>query len=323
VEPAAECSECGRIGPDVAERCACGSPRRQAPVPAVIAGKFRVDYRVGAGGMGVVYKGHDRSLNRPIALKTLTRLSPHAAERLGYEAQMMASVVHPHLATIYSLERWRGTPILVEEFLEGGTLSLRLRRGPQPLADVLQLGVALASALQHLHRNGVLHRDVKPSNIGFSGDGVPKLLDFGLASLLSSPPPGGSRFDATGDGEPRATQSIAIDRGVIAGTPLYLSPEAARGHDTHVDFDVWGLAIVLYEAIAGAHPFAAPTVSEILDRVRATAVPDLRRFRSDCPDPVARGFGLMLAPNRNDRPRTATALHEMLQTLMRGDTPRP
>lgn len=322
VAPAAECPQCGRIGINVAERCACGSSRRQAPLPAVIAGKLRVDNRVGAGGMGVVYKGHDLSLNRTVALKTLTRVSPHAGASLGYEAQMMASVIHPHLATIYSLERWRGTPILVAEFLEGGTLSARLRKGPQSLVDVLQLGVALASALEHLHMNRVLHRDVKPSNIGFSGDGVPKLLDFGLASFLSGPPQGGSRPDQTGDAEPCATQSIAVGLGFVAGTPLYLSPEAASGYDTHADFDVWGLAIVLYEAIAGAHPFAAPTIPEVLAKVRSAVVPDLRRFRPDCPDPVACGFGLMLAPHRRDRPRTATALREMLQTLTRGNTPR-
>ena len=95
----------------------------------------------------------------------------------------MAAAMHPNLATLHGFEEWRGAPMLVMEFLEGGTLSERLRRGPLPLSDSLMLGIALANGLAVLHRTGILHRDIKPSNIGFSADGVPKLLDFGLAKL--------------------------------------------------------------------------------------------------------------------------------------------
>jgi len=322
LEPAAECPHCGSIASSVAAICGCGSPRRTAMVPAVIAGKFRVERRIGAGGMGVVYAGRDVTLSRTVALKTLPRLSVRAAERLSHEAQVMASVVHPNLATIYSLEQWRNTPILVVEFLEGGTFAARLRRGPQPTNEVLQLGVVLAAALEHLHQCPILHRDVKPSNIAFSRSGVPKLLDFGIAEFLSTSQGGQSASEATAGSEPDTTRSVVNGGLPIAGTPLYLSPEAACGCTVHTDFDLWGLAMVLYEAIAGRHPFAARTTPEVLEKIRAADVPDLRRFRPDCADSVASAFKVMLGENRSQRPRTAAALGGMLATLTQGEVLR-
>ena len=318
IEPAAECQRCGRVATRLAELCDCGSPRRAATLPPVVAGKFRVESRIGAGGMGVVYRARDVALNRVVALKTLPRLSPRAGDRLRHEAQMMASVVHPNLVTIYSLERWRNTPILVVELLEGGSLSTRLRLAPQPIDDVLQLGRALASALQHLHERRVLHGDVKPSNIAFSGTGVPKLLDFGLARFLSGFEDREAASQRSAEAGTLATQSIAFAGGVVAGTPLYLSPEAARGGEAHDDFDLWALAIVLYEAIAGTHPFAAATIHEVLDQVRAASVPDLRQFRPDCPATVASALAGMLSPTRSDRPRTAADFLGILERCAHG-----
>jgi len=321
VGPAAECPQCGRVGTSVAELCACGGVRRAATLPAVVAGKFRVLDRVGAGGMGVVYRARDLTLNRCVALKTLLHISVGAGDRLSDEARMMASVVHPNLATIYSIERWRNTPILVVEFLEGGTFSARLRSGPQPIGDVLHLGSVLASALQHLHASRILHRDVKPSNIGYSGGGVPKLLDFGLASFVSAPWVPGPDSDATVT-QSLVTQSVHVAGRVIAGTPLYLSPEAAQGSDPSADFDLWGLSIVLYEAIAGRHPFEASAILQVLDNVRAACIPDLRHFRPECPAPVARAFASMLSPDRTRRPPTADVLCDMLDQLAREQAPR-
>jgi len=312
IETAAECPRCGRVAATVADACECGSARRPATVPPVVAGKYRVERRIGAGGMGVVYKARDVGLDRTVALKTLPGLSPEAGERLRHEAQMMASVIHPNLATIFSLERWRNTPILVVEFLEGGTLAARIRVEPQPIEDVLRLGVALASALQHLHERRVLHGDLKPSNIAFSATGVPKLLDFGVARFLSAVGNPLAAPQGSAEARPLATQSLALAGAMVAGTPLYFSPEAARGSDEHDDFDLWALAVVLYEAIAGTHPFLAPTIGEVLDKVRAASVPPLQEFRPDCPGPVASAFAVMLSPRRSERPRSAGALLELL-----------
>ena len=313
-EPASECRACGLISAPGSSRCPCGSPCHTAPVPPILAGKFRVEQFLGAGGMGVVYRARDLELDRAVALKTLVRISGQAADRLGTEARIMAAVVHPNLATIYGVERWRGTPTLVLELLEGGTLVSKLGK-PQPIDEVLRLGLALAPALERLHQEGVLHRDIKPSNIGFSHDGVPKLLDFGLASFFDE-----VRTEPAGAGTElasatTATQSVVAGGRAVAGTPLYLSPEAASGAEPAPDFDVWSLSLVLYEVMAGAHPFEGSSVADVLRKARRGRVPDLLRFRPNCPVTIANAFAGMLCDNRALRPQTATAFCELWRTL--------
>ena len=228
----------------------------------------------------------------------------------------MAAVAHPNLATIYSVETWRETPILVLEFLDGGSLATRLK-DRQPIRGVLQLGVLLAPALEQLHLAGILHGDIKPSNIGFSREGVPKMLDFGLASLLPEARVPG-HFPALGTAAATATQSVVVtDRSLIGGTPLYLSPEALAGAPASEAFDIWALAFLLYEAIAGQHPFSAPTADEVLRNVRRAYVPDLREFRSDCPAAVSTAFRSMLSSDQARRPQTATEFRRVLDQLAR------
>jgi len=312
-EPASECPACGAMDATHADRCACGAERRTAALPLLLQGRFQVERRLGAGGMGVVYRGRDVALDRGVALKTLSRLSAVAADRLAHEARVMASVVHPNLATIFGVERWRSTPILVVELLEGGTLAARLEKGALPIDQVLRIGLLLAPALEQLHEAGVLHRDVKPSNIAFTISGVPKLLDFGLASFTAAP-----AGDFAGDlTAPTATQTLALAGRPLAGTPLYLSPDALRGAEPDATFDVWALSLALYEAIAGRHPFAAATVPDVLSKIREGHVPDLRRSRADCPEAVAATFASLLSGNPRDRPRTASQLRDRLDDLAR------
>jgi serine/threonine-protein kinase len=279
-----------------------------------LAGKFRIERRVGAGGMGVVYAGRDLALGRAVALKTLSTLTAPAAERLGQEARMMAAVGHPNLATIFGLERWRSTPILIVEFLEGDTLAARMANGPLPVQPVLGMGVLLAGALDRLHNAGVLHRDVKPGNIAFSAGDVPKLLDFGLARFMSADPVR-AMASATGETAPSQTRTVHVAGGVVAGTPLYLPPEAVAGREPDASWDLWALSLVLYEAIAGRHPFTAPTVEEVLANIARTRVPDIRRLRPDCPDAVAKTFLSLLSPDSKHRPGCARALRDRLQQL--------
>jgi len=239
-EPACECGSCGSLFALPRDTCSCGGPLRIAALPAVLHGKFRVDSRLGAGGMGIVHRGRDETLRRPVALKTLSRLSRSAADRLAHEARVMASVTHPNLATIYAIERWRDTPILGVEFLEGGTLGERLARGPLPVDQVLHIGLLLAPALAQLHQAGVLHRDIKPTNIAFTGTDVPKLLDFGLARFMAEarqPDDTGALADSV-----RQTRTFEIPEGTLAGTPLYVSPEALCGAEPDPGFDLWALA---------------------------------------------------------------------------------
>ena len=240
------CVRCHRVV-DAVEKpqlCPCGGDLEAAAVPRRINGKFLVEGLLGTGGMGVAYLARDIALDRYVAIKTLPAVSPEAMERLAREARTMAGLSHANLATILGQESWRGTPILVCEYLSGGTLQQRLARGPIAAADAVGIAARLLEALEYMHGEGVLHRDIKPSNIAFTRDKTPKLLDFGLAGLLEH-----AQLSSPGA---RSVQATAP-----AGTLAYLPPDAFAGSAPTAQFDLWALAVVLFEAIAGRHPFAA------------------------------------------------------------------
>ncbi len=293
-EALAECVACGGMIAGRAERCKCGGSLRTAAVPNLVAGKFRVERRLGAGAMGTAYLARDLGLDRTVVIKALPRRSAATTRQLEGEARVMAAVTDYRLAMIFGVETWRGAPLLVMEYLAGGTLADRLRFGPVPYAEVLQVGATLANGLQVLHDHRVLHRDIKPSNIAFTSEGSPKLLDFGLASFRDS----------------------ADESTELAGTPLYLSPEAVQGGSPGPADDVWSLSLVLYEAIAGDHPFASDTIRGALRRVASTEVPDLRRLGTEIPPVVACLFETLLARRRSARPPTAGALATLLGTAL-------
>ena len=174
-----------------AGRCEqCGGEVAPSQLPALLAGKFRLERELGRGGMGVVYLAFDTTLERPVAIKTLPRVSLAESVRLRREARAMAGFAHPHLALVFGLETWRGSPALVMEYLDGGTLADRLRRSRMPPGEVSRMAYDLAGAIAHIHDDGLLHRDIKPSNIAFTRDGQPKLLDFGLAQIFVGGAPG-------------------------------------------------------------------------------------------------------------------------------------
>ncbi len=258
-----ECTACGRVAAADAPPCACGVALQPSLLPGLVARKFALEKRVGAGGMGVVYRARDLTLDRPVALKTLPRASAEFAARLRREARTMASVSHPNLALIYGAESWRGVPFLVVEFLQGGTLRDRLKAGPLPVDEAVALGVRMLEVLERLHARGILHRDIKPSNLGFTAEGVPKLLDFGLARLIEETDPpardeGGHADDATSSG--------MSSGGHWVGTPLYMPAEAFAGDPPGPAWDLWSLAVVLYESIAGVHPLrGGPVILPLAD----------------------------------------------------------
>jgi hypothetical protein len=244
-----ECPSCGRVADrSHAARC-CGSTPTLAALPRHLHGKFVVERHLGTGGMGVVYLARDTTLDRDVALKTLPELRPEAVALLRDEARAMAGLNHEHLAVIYGLEVWRDTPVLIVEYLEGGTLTEKMRRGPLPLHDVAAIGCRLADALTYMHERKVLHRDIKPSNIGFTATGRVKLLDFGLAASRR--------------------------RG---GTPAYLPPEVAQSARPGVAFDLWALSVVLREIAADRTLRDMPPAFAAFFE-RALAVEPERRFR--------------------------------------------
>ena len=222
----------------------------------------------------------------------------------------MASVEHPSLATIFGVEIWRQTPVLVVEHLSGGTLATKLLAGRLEIREAIAIAVPLADALGVLHREGMLHRDIKPSNIGFARNGTPKLLDFGLARLLER---------STAHPSPEAAlsrlSSEQSSRTTVAGTPLYLSPELLSGAPPAERDDLWAFAVVFVEALAGVNPFIASTVGNVLRRIRDVDVLDLRDWREDMPDAVQDFCRKALHPEAGQRYRSAVEMAAALRTL--------
>jgi protein kinase-like protein len=324
-EPATRCPECATLWPPARTHCSCGAATIEAALPLVVKGKFRVDRFIGAGGAGVVYHAVDMTLDREVAIKTLLAARIEHASRLHREARAMANVMHPNLALIYGAEHWKITPLLIFEYLDGGTLMESLRSGPLTIEETIDLGTLLADALDRVHASGVLHRDVKPSNIGYTAGGVPKLLDFGLAAILdrsrsSRTPPAvmptdlGLVEELTWGVHPATSLTLTQQ---LIGTPLYLSPEALAGHAPEASFDLWSLSMVLYEAFAGCHPFAGDTVVDVVKRIQQGTVPDVRQFRPDCPDVFAAFLNSALSPVAADRPATARDLRTKLRWLQK------
>ena len=323
-EVAKECPACGALYPAYTVFCShCSRRLEPSHVPYVLPGKFRFERRIGSGGMGVVYRGVDLVLGRPVAVKTLRRVSPEDAMRLRREARTAVVVSHRHLAHVYTMETWQGTPMLVLELLEGGTLSQRIEHGPLPALETVELGIAVADALAELHSVDILHRDIKPSNIGFTRDGVPKLMDFGIARVTFDLRRDrlGSAFEGDDDTSllpptaiwQRTPTSVTMSRQLV-GTLSYLSPEALAGEAADPSFDLWSLAIVLYECLLGRKVFGGDP-KQVMARIKQGRVPDLALVLPDADEGLADLFRSALHKNRARRPATALELKQKLEAL--------
>ena len=208
-----------------------------------VLGHFRLMEEIGSGGMGVVYRAHDERLDRDVAVKVLPAgsLTDEAARKqFRLEAQALARLNHPNIATIFDFDSSEGTDFLVMELLSGQTLHDKLLRGPLPRALVVPLAIQIAGGLAAAHAQGILHRDLKPGNLGLTTDGRVKILDFGLAKLLQPGP-----NDAT------QTETGA---GWIKGTIPYMAPEQLRGEKADERTDVYATGAVLYEMATGKRP---------------------------------------------------------------------
>jgi hypothetical protein len=323
-ESAVECSQCFLItrAPQGTRCAACDGTLLNAPLPPVLDGKFRLEKRVGAGGMGVVYRAIDLTLGRPVALKTLPRVSPVFAVHLRREARVIARISHPNLALIYGAENWRGMPILVFEFLSGGTVAQRLREGGFSVREAIDLGTKLARVLERIHSAGILHLDIKPSNVGYDDNGVPKLLDFGLAQIFSEWPTEKTSLNLsseTGSVTLKFNDHLSLLPAPggkrLVGTPLYMSPEAIRGKQPAPSFDLWGLALLLYECIAGQHPIERRELKGILRFITDEDIPDIRTIAADCDERVAMFFLKALSRDSKRRHSGAKEFRQHLERL--------
>jgi serine/threonine protein kinase len=228
-------------------------------------GPYEILAPLGAGGMGEVYRAHDSKLNRDVALKILPAMFTDDAERMSRfrrEAQVLASLNHPNIGSIYGLEEWNNLRVLVLELVEGPTLADRIIGGAIPLEEALTIARQIAEAMAYAHEKGVTHRDLKPANIKVTADGDVKVLDFGLAKVLEGP----QNLDSDPSHTPTFTNPTTHE-GMILGTAAYMSPEQAKGKPVDKRADIWAFGVVLYELLTGGHLFQRETVSDTLAAV--------------------------------------------------------
>ena len=229
--------------------------------PGTRIGHYDVTALLGEGGMGQVWRATDTQLNRQVALKILPDTfasDPDRLARFTREAQILASLNHPNIGSIYGLEEGEGGKFraLVLELVEGPTLADRIKQGPVPLDEALPIAKQIAEALEAAHEQGVIHRDLKPANIKVREDGTVKVLDFGLAKAFQP--------DASDQSDSPTMTVAATQQGMVLGTAAYMSPEQAKGKTADRRADIWAFGCVLYELLTGTSPFTGDNVSEIL-----------------------------------------------------------
>ena len=256
-------------------------------------GPYQIQARIGAGGMGDVHRARDTTLGRDVAVKILPAAFMSDADRRARferEARVLASLNHPNIGAIYGLEEADGVRAIVLELVEGETLAQRLTRGPLPVAQALRIAREIADALDAAHEHGVVHRDLKPANIGLTRERTVKVLDFGLAKLVTAPAE--QAADDALDGPKGALGDTRT--GTVLGTPAYMSPEQARGDPTDKRTDIWSFGCVLFEMLTDRTAFQGGTSTEILtailerdvdwDALPVTTPANVRRLIARCLD---------------------------------------
>ncbi len=224
-------------------------------------GHYQVVSKIGMGGMGEVFLATDTKLNRPVAIKTLPlyfAANDDYLKRFRTEVTASASLNHPNIATIFSVEEIDGLPFFTMEYVDGMPLNKLVQNGPIEIELFLEIFIRVAEAFSHAHRKGVIHRDIKPGNILVQKDGTPKVLDFGLAHLDRD------------KHERSVTGSSITIPGQVLGTPAYMSPEQAEGKQVDVRSDIFSLGVVMYEAITGRRPFGGENYASIVSKLLRT-----------------------------------------------------
>jgi eukaryotic-like serine/threonine-protein kinase len=283
-------------------------------------GVYEIQAAIGAGGMGEVYRARDTRLQRDVALKMLPDAFASDQERLARferEARTLASLNHPHIASVHGFEESGGLHALVMELVEGPTLAERIAQGAMPIEEAVQVAMQIADALEAAHEQGIIHRDLKPANIKVRDDGTVKVLDFGLAKLTGTGGTGGaSTTGATGElsRSPTITTPAMTQIGVILGTAAYMSPEQAKGRDADKRSDLWSFGAVLYEMLTGRRAFDGEDTSDTLASVLKSD-PDFTRLPAETPRALRTLLQRCLTRDRRLRVSDASAVKFVLSEL--------
>lgn len=265
-------------------------------------GRYKIKSELGRGGMATVYRAHDPSFNREVAVKLLPREMLHnllTRSRFKRELKLIASLEHPAIVPVYDVGEDDSQPFFVMRYMSGGSLTDMIQKGKFSLKDAALIIERLAAALDYAHARKIIHRDIKPDNVLFDGSHNPYLSDFGVAKLTES------AVSATGE--------------EVIGTPAYISPEQARGEPVDHRADIYGLGAILYEMLTGERPYDGETVIGIALQHINDPIPDILKLRPDLPPEVDTIIKTALAKDKNQRYATALDLARALNHAAFGD----
>jgi serine/threonine protein kinase len=269
-------------------------------------GHYRILAALGAGGMGEVYLAEDTRLGRRVALKTLPRDffdDSGILQRFKTEARAAATLNHPNIATLYSVEEVEGCHFITLEYVEGKSLAEMIPKAGLEVRVFLEWFICIADALAHSHEKGIIHRDIKPGNIMITSDGAPKILDFGLAQI-------DRKIASDHVSTLKMTQP-----GQIIGTPSYMSPEQAEGKEIDVRSDIFSLGVVMYEAITGTRPFTGDSYATIVSNLLKTEPPSVSDLKPKVPFLLARLISRCLNKSRRQRFQTMNEVRVILEEI--------
>jgi len=284
--------------------------------PGSRLGHYTILAKIGEGGMGAVYRARDDKLGRDVAIKVLpadVAASPMRLERFHREARTLGALNHPGIVTLYGIEEGESAPFLAMELVEGQSLAAHVSEGGWPVERVLEIGIALADALDAAHSKGIVHRDFKPGNVMLGDDGRVKVLDFGLARIdepvqLDSESP---------------TNAAPLTRiGQVLGTVSYMAPEQVRGERVDSRADLFSLGVVLYELATGRRPFRGSSTADISSAILRDSPPSLSSVRADVPLDLERIIRRCLEKERDARFEKASEVSDALRNVRAGSAPR-
>jgi len=285
------------------------------PAPGAQLAHYRIQSRLGSGGMGEVYLAEDLSLERPVALKILPPEVARDADRMRrfiQEAKMASALSHPNVARVFEIGEADGISFLAMEYIEGRTLDAVIAGAPLPLAEAISIAIQVADALDAAHAKGIVHRDIKPANIMVSPRGHVSVLDFGLAKI--------KQVGAASAASRSATQFLT-DPGMVMGTVHYMSPEQALGREADERSDLFSLGVVIYEMATGRLPYSGSNATELLMQILHSQPEAMARFNYETPPELERIVRKCLEKDRERRYQSARDLLVDLQNLQRADEP--
>ena len=277
--------------------------------PGSTVSRYRIIGKIGAGGMGEVYRAQDTELGRPVALKFLpSDVVAHQSrlKRFIQEAKAASALNHPNILTVYEIGRTEENTFIATEFVDGLTLRDYMRQRLR-MTEMLDIAIQVSSALVAAHAAGIIHRDIKPENIMVRKDGIVKVLDFGLAKLSE-------KFDSTTGSEATTVALVNTEPGSILGTAAYMSPEQAAGREVDARSDIWSLGVVLYEMLTGRAPFEGASKSHIIVAILDRDPTPITNFTTDLPEALELIVTEALTKDLDERCQTA---REMLAKLKR------